>query len=650
MNSPMDRRGFLKQSILAAAAFSATGRKATAASPAATLLRYPYLQNLRSDRATIVWATLGRGNGLARYSADYTLSKIAAASVREFLPSQTGLSYAFYQYQAELTGLSAATDYFYLIAVDGEELAPEDALQFRTPGHNPFNFLVLGDSGQGSREQRFVAIRMLMEAPTPELVLHTGDIAYPSGTFSQFDRHYFPYYQDLMKRAPMYPTAGNHDYETQSAAAYLALHAVPAEGVATADRGRYYSFDWANAHFVVLDSNLLLADPVAGTGRMLEWLENDLRKSRRFWRVACFHHPPYASGFNEGDPISELVRAKVVPILERHGVPLVLNGHEHSYQRTYPLQGGTVVQEGRGTVYITSGGGGARLYPVFPRAFHAAGESVHHFLRGEVRGMRMTLTAIGIDGREIDSVTVAPAPLISGDSTVNAASYSPSVAPGSLVAIFGRHLAGAEAHAAELPLPRELSGTTVTLNGHPVPLLYVSRDQVNAQLPFDVQGQGILRVTTPNDSTESIITISDAAPGIFFVAGDPGALPAITNASGVAVSPDAPVQAGEHITVYLTGLGAVNGAIEAGQAAPFSPLLTARLPVRVELGNTVLVPSYAGLSPGFAGLYQVDVQVPANFPSGTYTLRIVAGTGSRSNAVSLTVQSAASGKLGGLIE
>lgn len=608
--------------------------------PAATLVHYPYLQNVRGDRATILWSTVERGAGNVFYSTDRTLSRAAPASVREFLPSQTGMRFPFYQYQAELTGLSAGTEYFYQVVVDGQNLTPEDELRFRTTGVETFRFLAFGDSGQDTFEQRSLAFRMLLENPIPNLVLHTGDIAYPNGSFSQFLERHFGVYFQLMMRVAFFPTPGNHEYESNNAEPYLALHAVPTEDVPAADRGRYYSFDWGNVHFISLDANVLLADPAAGTTRMLEWLENDLRKNQSFWQVAYFHHPPYASGPNESDPIEELARAKVVPVLERYRVPLVLNGHEHSYQRSFPLRNGVPTDAGTGTVYVTTGGGGASLYPVFPRSFLAASQSAHHYVRGEAQGMRMTLRAIRIDGREIDSVTLAPSPVISSDSVVNAASFTHSLAPGALVSIFGQHLAGGETMASRLPLPTELSSATVRLNGVPLPLLYVSPRQINVQLPFGMQGQALLRVTTPNGSFESPLTISDAAPGIFFVSSGSGALPTIIHASGALVSAQAPAESSETVSIYLTGLGAVNGDLEAGQPAPVSPLFQTRLPVRVELGNTLLTPSYAGLAPGFAGLYQVNVQIPSSLLSGTYPLTVIVGTGSRSNAASLMVRSA----------
>jgi acid phosphatase type 7 len=116
----------------------------------------------------------------------------------------------------------------------------------------------------------------------------------------------------------------------------------------------------------------------AAMGAMLRWLENDLRATRKFWRVAAFHHPPYASGFYRNDPLSSLAWQHIVPILEAYGVQLVLNGHEHSYQRSYDIRAGAALPRGTGTLYMTSGGGGAALYPVTSHPLIAFGSSTYH--------------------------------------------------------------------------------------------------------------------------------------------------------------------------------------------------------------------------------------------------------------------------------
>ncbi len=602
-----------------------------ALSPAATCLRYPYLQNVRSDRATIRWTSLQEGLGVVEYSTDAGPSSSVRAQVREMTEEETGLRYTYYKYHAVLTGLAGGAEYSYRVLINGQNAASDDELRFRTRAFSPFSFLAFGDSGTGSGEQARLA--QLMTQERPALVLHTGDIVYPSGSFEGYQSRYFDVYRNLMKRSPFFPAPGNHDYQADGAYSYLTVHDLPVESVPMADQKRYYSYDWGNVHFIALDSNASLSRAANGSGAMLSWLENDLRNNRMFWQVAYFHHPPYASGPNERDSLSALARSRIVPILEKYNVPLVMNGHEHSYQRSWPLLGGQIVEEGAaGTVYVTTGGGGVSVYPVFPRPFLAFGESAHHYVRTDVNGFQMTLRAIRIDGEEIDKFTIAPPPLISGNGAVNSASFTPALAPGGLVSVFGRQLAAGEIAAARAPLPTSISGVSVTLDGQRLPLFYVSPTQINAQLPFDVGGPATLRVTTPNGSSDVPVVLSEVAPALFSEA-------SVAHADGTPVSAESPAQPSEFLSVFLTGLGRVNGAIAAGQAAPALQLLTVRAPVEARLGDVSITPAFAGLSPGFAGLYQVNLQVPPAMLPGTYPLRIVAG-GTPSNAANVPVGAA----------
>ncbi|MCX6617756.1 MAG: metallophosphoesterase [Acidobacteria bacterium] len=638
---------------------------------AATLSRYPYLQNVASDRATVMWATLESGSGSVRYSLDQKTWRTVTARIRAFLPAQTGLVFTFYQYEADLSPLSPATDYYYQVLVDGAGIADGTGtiiqpIRFRTAGPGPFNYLAFGDSGINSTEQRTLAA-MMMREPNVSLVVHTGDIAYLHGTFQEFQSNHSDIYGNsspslngnMMRSLPFFLTPGNHEYYTPdwTLFPYLSLHSFPKEGVPAADANYYYSFDWSNAHFVSLDANLKesfepneqwkvravtpLTSAINGDGYMLKWLEQDLAGSRKFWRIVFFHQSPYAGGNNASDPAGKAFRDYIAPILDRHEVPLAMNGHEHSYQRSKPIRNHLAVAAGEGTVYITTGGGGYALYPLTPPSLvgdvSAYAEKVFHYMRVEVQPYQTTVRAIRIDGKEIDRLTLAPKPRV--DAAVNAASFTPALSPGSLFSIFGRYLAADEGQAQSLPLPTQFPGMGVTLNGYPLPLLYVSSTQINAQLPFDMKGAATLRVTTSNGLSEIPVNIADVAPAIFVASTDQGQFPAVLHADGTLVSPSAPAKTGEVVLIFLTGLGQVNGQITCGQAAPASPPLTVTAQVQVEIGSgSRLSPEFAGLAPGFAGLYQVNVQVPP-LAGGNHTLRIIAA-GSSSNPVTLAVASA----------
>ena len=192
------------------------------------------------------------------------------------------------------------------------------------------------------------------------------------------------------------------------------------------------------------------------------------------------------------------------------------------------------------------------------------------------------------------------------------------------MSIFGFALASEEQGARALPLPGELSSTTVSLAGMRMPLLYVSATQINAQLPFGRLGRQSLTVTSPNGSSTVEIDITPAAPAVFTVYPPQGAVPAVVHASGGLVSSGAPATPGEVVSLYLTGLGGVQGSVQEGQSAPLFPLARTVATVEAMLTGRRLATAYSGLAPGFAGLYQVNVKIAEDTAPGSYQLRIVA--------------------------
>jgi uncharacterized protein (TIGR03437 family) len=540
---------------------------------------------------------------------DGDLSRSVNAHVRT-LPANGG-----FQYRAELRGLAASRNYYYQPFVNGD--AVTQPLRFRTPGPGPFTFLVFGDSGTGTAAQKTLAQRMI-ENEAPSLVLHTGDLSQESGTIEQLTSNYLDVYGPLMSRAAFFASPGNHDYYTDRGAACFAVHAPPPSDVPAEDIGRYFSFNWGNAHFVSLDSNLL--EYPDASARMIEWLDRDLQRQTKFWKIVYFHHPPYPTGHHLTDSVSALVRNRVVPILERHGVHVVFTGHEHSYQRTLPLRGGEPSGGTPGTVYVISAGGGGVLHRIEATPRHAASISAHHYIRGEVRGSRLTLNVIGMDGQTIDRTTIEAPTSPVAEAVVNAGSFTPSIAQGSLISIFGRDLAVEDRAASKPVLPVELGGTTVTVNDERVPLLFVSPYQINAQLPYGIKGTVKLRVATRTASTEIDVDVADAAPALMQVPAVSGDLPAVYSASsGAMVSQTSPIVAGDYATMYAVGLG--GSGVKAGE--PTAEVTAVAQPVLVQIGSTTQPAEFAGLVPGVVGVYQVNFRVPAGTPEGANGLRLV---------------------------
>jgi hypothetical protein len=468
--------------------------------------RFPYVQNVRQDRASILWATFDSGFGQLKYSSDGVNFNVVTASRRPFNRTETQLAYDYVQYQADITGLSPNTDYLYSAVVDGQEVSSAGEKRFRTAGPGPFKFVVLGDSGWDkplTDAQGLIA--QYIAADRPSMVIHTGDLVYPLGSYDYYQRNYFNYYSATMSSVPFFPCPGNHDYDIPNAVPYLAIHSVPTEGVPAVDRGRYYSYDWGNVHFVSIDAHQALDRAVNNNGPMLRWLDNDLRSTRQFWRIVYFHYPPYATGSNTGDVQSQWVRQYMVPIFETHGVQLVFSGHEHSYQRTVPVRKSTTVAPGVGTNYIVSGGGGAQLYGVVNTPLFAFSRSAYHYVRAEVQGTQITIHSIRQDGVELENYTIAPTPVFSDDPKIVPVTMAPGPVAGAVIRIIGRGLAAEENFACTPTPPSDLSGTVVTINGRPLQLLYVSPTQILARLPFNVDGNATVRITTANGFIERSI-------------------------------------------------------------------------------------------------------------------------------------------------
>src|SRR2546425_11803425 len=139
------------------------------------------------------------------------------------------------------------------------------------------------------------------------------------------------------------PSPGNHDFGP-TLEPYLSIHAAPTENVPAADRGRYYSYDWGNVHFVSLEVMSTLNKAVFAGGSMLRWLDNDLRSTRQYWKVVYFHQPPWSTGLNENDPQALDARQYVCPILEKNGVQIVIGGHTQNYPPRHPQRKGNKYQ------------------------------------------------------------------------------------------------------------------------------------------------------------------------------------------------------------------------------------------------------------------------------------------------------------------
>jgi uncharacterized protein (TIGR03437 family) len=246
------------------------------------------------------------------------------------------------------------------------------------------------------------------------------------------------------------------------------------------------------------------------------------------------------------------------------------------------------------------------------------------------------------------SPTTGTRPAINSGGLVNAASLSAGVAAGSIVSLFGTGMASSTFRAASLPLPTMLGTSTVRVNGVPAPLFYASPTQINFQVPWELAGQSQLSVSVDSGSAVSLpLTdqISALAPGIFSASSTgsgQGAViiagTAILAAPVGAFSGARPATRGEFVSIYCTGLGAVSGSTGSGSAAGSNPLSSTTVTPTVQIGGVPALVTFSGLAPGFAGLYQVNVQVPAAATAGSQVPVVLTANGVSSNTVTIAIQ------------
>jgi 3',5'-cyclic AMP phosphodiesterase CpdA len=346
---------------------------------AAVIHRKPYLQSVTDTAATIGWVSMAPDGERVDITRPDGRSIEAANAAPE---SVTVRSAGENQMWARLEGLQPSTIYCFTIADASGALA--GPIGFRTaPAPDstaPVRFLAFGDSGGGGSDQRTLAEQMY--TVPYDLIIHTGDLAYDSGTIGEFEDTVFSIYAPLFQHIPFFPSAGNHEYLTQSGAPFRAVFSLPGT-----TNEKWYSYDWGPIHFVALDTE---SDYATQTS----WLDQDLTTTTRPWKIVYFHKPPYSSGGHGSDTS---LRDLLAPVVEKHGVQLVLAGHDHDYERMIPQNG---------VAYIVTGGGGVGTRPVGSSSFTELSVDVIHFVYGEVDGDRMVMHAIDATGAEFDSIVI----------------------------------------------------------------------------------------------------------------------------------------------------------------------------------------------------------------------------------------------------
>lgn len=360
---------------------------------------------------------------------------------------------------ATLTDLDPTTKYFYSVKTDGGSSMVYSFTTGPQAGSSPpFTFLIFGDSQSGDPLKPDYSVwhdtvaAAYARNPDARFLINVGDLV-ETGYYYMHWNNWFAAARDVIACIPEMPVQGNHetyvdaDEKTTAKPEYLTsqfrVFANGPEGLA----GQTYSFDYGNAHVVVLDSQEDEEAKIAGSilGKQAAWLADDLVHSTGTWKLVFFHKTPF---YNKAARANELLKS-IDSVCESHGVDLVFNGHDHGLARTYPIRNNRLMSRPADrTVYYVTGRSGAKTYDDLTRkvwdAFFYDPQDQSCYLTVRIDGPRLTVRAFKADGTPVDSYiidkkdpsvsTITPAPerfnrtrtIVYGDFLGGQAIYSKS--------------------------------------------------------------------------------------------------------------------------------------------------------------------------------------------------------------------------------
>lgn len=331
----------------------------------------PYLQNVGRNRITIMWETERPADSRVEYGLTSTLDKSLYESRRTRI------------HEVTLTGLKGETRYQYRI-VSGGQVSKVSTFRTAISQETPFRLVVYGDTRTDVASHEKVVEGIVREKP--DLVVHVGDVVTNGQNYDEWNREFLVLAAPLMCSTPLYVAVGNHE---RNAHWYYDYVSFP-------QPENYYSFDYGNTHFIVLDTNTYT--PYQAGSVQYQWLENDLRSERArdaTWVLVFAHQPPYSEGWDSPLYDGEWdIRDALLPLFERHGVNIMFAGHTHDYER------GML----NGVTYVITGGGGAPLDHHEQDWSHITQyASCYHFCTLDIKGETLQFQAKQPDGTVIDS-------------------------------------------------------------------------------------------------------------------------------------------------------------------------------------------------------------------------------------------------------
>lgn len=335
----------------------------------------PYLQSPKTDGITVLWRTTEPviGNiiyGLSPEKLDKNISESEQVELHKF----------------KITGLKPNQKYYYKCIWEN---GSTEVFHFKTaPNSNetPFRIAVIADS----RTYPEIFSKVVQKAIKYEsdIFIHSGDFVSKGTEIEQWKPQFFDPAKELLATNPLYPSLGNHEKKTSYYFEHFTIH----EGKP------WWSADYGSVHIISLSTE----DDGSPNSEQYKWLVEDLRANKdKKWKIVIFHVPLFH--VHESRPVYD-IRYYWTPLFIENNVNLTITGHDHYYNRTFPI--GNMSEKQQGTIHITSAGGGADLYSVTPRNYSAYSRSIYHFIILDVTENQINGKTISIDGDVFDTFSI----------------------------------------------------------------------------------------------------------------------------------------------------------------------------------------------------------------------------------------------------
>lgn len=248
-----------------------------------------------------------------------------------------------------------------------------------------FRFVALGDTRNGHRVHRSLIEAIALE--DPDFVVNSGDLVETGGYKDQWDL-FFNIEQPVISKALLFAAVGNHDNSQRKHFRRWFLLDDWAQG------NRYFHQDWGDVRVICLDSEIEMRPGSAQYDYLIATLEGAVREDRLI--VISFHYPPYSSGAHGPNPSLQKIFDELGP---RYGIELILNGHDHNYERTKPIEGVT---------YLVAASGGAPIRRLQPSWWSASVRTEPHYVVFDVDRGNLVGRAVNLDGAVFDSFIIPP--------------------------------------------------------------------------------------------------------------------------------------------------------------------------------------------------------------------------------------------------